>query len=71
MMKNACIYIIITNLVCSQTHVTTAWQTAEMCDKENLQKEKQFTTVWHKCLTGENFDEFDESKLHHQNFSYQ
>ena len=28
-------------------------------------------TVWHKCLTEENFDEFDESKLHRQNFPYQ
>ena len=28
-------------------------------------------TVWRKCLTGENFDEFDESKLHRQNFPYQ
>ena len=27
-------------------------------------------TVWHKCLTGENFDEFDESKLPRQNFPY-
>ena len=28
-------------------------------------------TVWRKCLTGENFDKFNESKLHRQNFSYQ
>ena len=28
-------------------------------------------TVWRKCLTGENFDEFDESKLHRKNFPYQ
>ena len=30
-----------------------------------------YNTVQHKCLTGESFDEFDESKLHHQNFPYQ
>ena len=29
------------------------------------------TTVWCKCLKGENVDEFDESKLHRQNFPYQ
>ena len=28
-------------------------------------------TVWHRCLTEENFDEFDKSKLHHQNFPSQ
>ena len=28
-------------------------------------------TVWCKCLTRENFDEFDELKLHHQNFPSQ
>ena len=28
-------------------------------------------TIWFKCLTGGNFDEFDKSKLHCQNFSYQ
>ena len=28
-------------------------------------------TVWRKCLMGENFDEFDESRIHHQNFPYQ
>ena len=28
-------------------------------------------TLWHKRLTVENFDEFDESKLHHQNFPCQ
>ena len=27
--------------------------------------------LWRKCLTGENFDKFDESKLHCQNFPYQ
>ena len=25
-------------------------------------------TIWRKCLTGENFDEFDKSELHCQNF---
>ena len=28
-------------------------------------------TVWRKCLTGRNFDEFDKSKLHRQNYPYQ
>ena len=28
-------------------------------------------TVWHKCLTGKNFDEFDKTKLHCQNFPCQ
>ena len=32
---------------------------------------KKGNTVWCKCLTGDNFDEFDKSKLHHQNFPYQ
>ena len=28
-------------------------------------------TVWHKCVTAENFVEFDESKLYRQNFPSQ
>ena len=31
----------------------------------------RYNTVWCKCLTGENFDEFDVCKVDHQNFSYQ
>ena len=27
--------------------------------------------VWRKCFKGENYDEFDESKLHRQNFPFQ
>ena len=30
-----------------------------------------YSTVRRKCLTGENFDEFDKSKLHRQKFPYQ
>ena len=30
---------------------------------------KRGVTVWHKCLMGENFDKFDESKLHQHTFS--
>ena len=51
------------------------------CETENYRWIKEWTqykchvrsgyTVRRKCLTGENFDEFDESKLHHQNFPYQ
>ena len=34
-------------------------------------KDAGVTTVWRKCLTGENFDKFDEWKLNRQNFPYQ
>ena len=43
----------------------------EMQGVENSDLGVPENTIRRKCLTGQNFDEFDESKLHHQNFPHQ
>ena len=64
------------NQICKrpQTHTASIYifkSPSSICFNRAVSSMCTTTTVRRKCFTGENFDEFDELKLPHQNFPYQ